>query len=276
MNIEDNLTYTVDDNDDFITSNNQNAIKIDGMSIILKNNALIIIVDILKDLIENCEITFSQNKIIIKTTDSLSCCFIDIELNDIFEKNELETKKICVNLNEFHKILSCKEKSDKCVIKFDDDFITIMYHTIHNSIDKYKLRLNYIDENNEEEYGELKINGNTKLYLSSSYFSQLCKKIKKFDDNMQIITNAKTNNVYFQTNNINLNLIKSDANLCKIKIHDDIHMKLLLKYLLLFSKSEKIADIVILKMDDNCSPIEIKYKFDKSKISFYLSSLIDD
>jgi proliferating cell nuclear antigen PCNA len=246
--------------------------------IILKNNLFINIIDLLKDLVEECLIIFNNDSIEIKTLDKNIVCLIDILLNDIYEECSLDNiKKITLKLSDFHTILSCKETNDTCKISFDDDYIKVIYTNKNNKKgNKYKLKLLY---NVENELGEPEILTNIQLILDSKYLSSLCKKIKKFDESLRLT--IENEDVMIKTGNnsiVELFLEKEDNKLKKVIINEpiDIDMKFLLSFLLLFSKAEKFTSDVLINIDDSQSPIELCYNFNNSYIKFYTPPQIED
>ena len=248
------------------------------MSVTLKDNTLFTLVDILKDLLEECIITFTKTSVKIKTIDSMMVCLINVELNDVYDKCKLKNdEQICVNLSELNKIFGCKDKTDSCEIKFNEEFITIIYkNESHKSVDKYKLKLLYGEY---EDIGDLEVEGNTQISMSSNYFSSLCKKLKKFDESIRIVTNKSNNDIHFKTGTedaVDLTLIKNEDKLKDVTIQEDLNLRLLLKYLLLFSKGEKFTDTVIINIDEVDTPLEIRYEFNNNIISFLLSPQIEE
>lgn len=248
--------------------------------ITLKNNLFINIIDLLKDLVEDCLIIFNDDNIEIKTLDKNRVCLIDIYLNNIYDEYKLsDTKKITLNLSDFYTMLSCKGNNDKCKICFEQDYIKIIYTNENNKKgDKYKLKLLYNDEN---DLGSPEILKNVQLIINSKYFSSLCKKIKKFDESLRFY--IKDNEVMIKTGNndiVELFLEKEDNKLKKyIKnpdMEEDINMKFLLSFFIYFSKADKFTDEVLINMDDSQSPIEISFNFDNSYINFYIPPQIEE
>ena len=254
--------------------------------IVLKNNLFINIIDLLKDLVEECLIVFNDDSIEIKTLDKNGICLIDIFLNDIYEEYKLnDIIKITLKLSDFYTILSCKGTNDICKISFNDDYIKIIYTNDNNKKgDKYKLKLLY---NNEEELGSPEILKNIKLILNSKYFSALCKKIKKFDESLRFFIPGNNEDYMIKTGNndiVELFLEKGDNKLKKVIIDKDyklttelgINMKFLLSFLILFSKSEKFSNEVFINIDDSANPVEFCYNFNNSYINFYIPPQIEE
>ena len=248
-------------------------------SVSLNANILANIVDLLSNLLEECVIVFTQEAVTIKTIDSSMVCLISVELNDIYTECKIkEDQEIGVCLADLNKILKCKGKKDDCKIKFSDgDSIQFIFTNENNKRgNKYKLKL--LDLDNEDP-GDPEIEPNNQLTLSSKYFSSLCKTIKSFDESLKIIIEKSTSDVLFLTgteDSVELVLEKDEDKLQSLKIEEDIQLRVILKYMLIFSKAEKFADEVTITIDDSESPLEISYEFGESFIKFYTSPQIED
>ena len=246
-------------------------------SVSLNGNILANIVDLLSNLVEECVIIFTTDSIRVKTIDRSMVCLISVELNDIYTECKIKAQQeIGVNLSDLNKIMSCN-KNNECKIKFNADDIQLIFSNENNKRgDKYKLKLLDLDS---EDPGDPEIEPNNQLTLSSKYFSDLCKKIKKFDESLKIVIEKSTSDVLFLTgtdDSVELTLEKNEDKLQSLKIEEDIQLRVLLKYMLIFSKAEKFTDEVSITIDDAESPLEISYEFGESFIKFYTSPQIED
>ena len=254
-------------------------------SITFKGDVFGNIIDLLTNLLETCVIIFTKESIRIKTIDSSMVCLISVELNDIYTECKLKTEQeIGVSLVELAKIMSCKGKNDDCKIKFNGDDIQLIFTNENNKRgDKYKLKLLDLEG---MDPGDPEIEPTTQMTLSSKYFAELCKKIQKFEDkkdgSLGISFEKLTSDVIFTTgseNMVELTLEKGEDKLESLKIEEDIKFRVLLRYILFFSKAEKFAEEVTLtihKEDDEMSPLEVSYEFGESYIKFHTSPQIED
>ena len=247
-------------------------------SVSLNGNIFGNIIDLLNNLLDECVIVFTQDSVTIKTIDSSMVCLINVELNDIYTECKLkEQQEIGVNLADLSKIMGCKNKKDDCKIKFNIDDIQLIFTNENNKRgDKYKLKLLDIDN---EDPGDPEIEPTNVMTLSSKYFSTLCKKINKFDESLAIEIEKNTSDVIFKTGSedtVELTLEKDEDKLQSLKIEEDIQLRVLMKYMLIFSKSEKFSDEVTITIDEADTPLEISYNFGESFIKFYTSPQIED
>lgn len=251
------------------------------MSVVLKNNDFVKIVDLLKDLKEDCVFTFTKKSIKINTIDDAQINFIKISLEDVYSQCKLKREvSINVNLKSLHKILQCMEKDEICEIKFKEDFIQLIFKNLkNNGHSKYKLKL-LVNEDDEEELDDIEVEQNATLQMSSKYFTSLCKKIGKFDESILIECNEEENEVLVKSgteDSVELKVVLEEGKLNKLIIEEDLRIMLLLKYLIIFTKGEKFTDQVTINITDENSPLEIIYIFENSYIKFYSSSQdIDD
>ena len=239
--------------------------------IILKNNKFIQIIDILKDLSEDCVIRFTKDSIIIKTIDKSMVNIIDVTLTDIFIKSTIK-KDIIININleQLNKVFSCKKKEDKTEINFLEDYVKIKYS--NDETDEYSTyKIHLLINNFDEDFPNIEIEKNTLFLIDSKYFTQQCKIIQKFDES--IIIESKGDDIFLKTGeNRNVNICIGKNNMNKIKIKNEIKIMVLLKYLLYFCKCEKIVDKVQIVIQDEETPLEITYKSEDCIIKFYTSS----
>lgn len=247
-------------------------------SVTLKGNLFGNIVELLTNLLEECVIVFTDTSIKVKTIDSSMVCLINVEINDIYTECKIkDDQEIGVNLSDLNKIMGCKNKNDECKIKFNGDDIQLIFTNENNKRgDKYKLKLLDLEF---ADPGDPEIEPNNQMVLSSKYFSTLCKKIKKFDDSLAIVIEKQTSDIMFKSGTeemVELTLEKGEDKLESLKIEDDIQLRVLLKYMLIFSKAEKFADEVTITIDEEDSPLEISYEFEGSSIKFYTSPQIDE
>ena len=245
--------------------------------ITLKGNEFGNMIDLLSSLLDDCAIVFTQTGITVKTIDSSMVCLINVNLKDVYVKSNIEDDvEISVKLADLNKILSCKSKNDLCTIKFNQDDIQLIYTNENNKRgDKYRLKLLDLDSSDP---GDLEVESTNEIVLSSAYFSTLCKKIKKFDESLVIVMEESTSDVMIQTGSddmVELVLEKGEDVMQSVKIQEDIKVRVLLKYLLLFCKAEKFTDDLTITIDDEESPLEISYEFGESFIKFYIAPQID-
>lgn len=105
-------------------------------SVILKDNTFMNVIDLLKDLLDECIIEFTKTSININTIDKMKISYIKINLEDVYKKCNLKKSvKININLVELQKIFKCQEKDESLKIVFKQDFIEIVF--VNNIYDTY-------------------------------------------------------------------------------------------------------------------------------------------
>lgn len=218
--------------------------------IIFNSNILYEVCQILKELVDNCLIVFNKDGFKINMVDKCLVSLINIQINHCYDDYNFldEQYKIVINITELLKILDCKENNQKIKFIFTDDFLEIFYYTQTENFDKFKLHL--LDENLVDELNEFDIEFSESIEISSRDLSKMCSKIKKFDNKMNIIIESDNLKLSSKNKTIELN-----DKLYKKSTHLDT--TLLLKYVLIFCKTDKL-----------CSNLEILYSNDQSPIKF--------
>lgn len=249
-------------------------------TITLKDNTFVKIVELLKDLKEECIFTFTKEAIKVNTIDEAQISFIQINLDDVYTECKLKKDiSICVNLAELYKILKCMEKDEICKIKFASDYIQLIFvNQTNDAYSKYKLKL--LDFEEEDEMEDIEVEANTTLVMASKYFTSLCKKVSRFDESLMIECDEDNNEVLIKSgteDSVELKIVEEAGKLNSLSIEEDLKVMLLLKYILIFTKGEKFSEQVTVNITDQYSPVEIMYNFDNSYIKFYTSTQdIDD
>lgn len=235
---------------------------------IFNNNILYDICQILKELVDHCLIKFNEDGFKIRMVDKNLVTLVNIDIKDYDSCNFVDGEyQIVINIVELLKILDCKESNQKIKFLFTPDFLEIFFYTDNESYDKFKLHL--LDENLVDKLNEFNLEFYNKIMFDSKYFSKMCNKIKKFDDKI---------NIHITNNNIKL----SSKNK-QIEINDNLEYEtndldtiLLLKYVTVFCKTDKItSELDILYSDDN-SPIKFLYKYKDSIIEYIITPQNDD
>ena len=237
-------------------------------TITLKDNTFFKIVDLLKDLKDDCIFTFTEKGIEINTIDEAQINFIQISLEDVYSVCKLKKKtSINANMKDLHKILNCMEKDETCQINFKSDFLQFVFKNQKNdAYSKYKLKLLDFDEDEILDSDDVPpVESNTTLVMASKYFTTLCKKVSKFDESLLVECNEEKNEVLIKSgteDSVELKIVEEEDKVKTLSIEEDLKVMVLLKYLLIFSKGEKFTEQVTLNMEDGNSPIEIVYKFE--------------
>lgn len=236
-------------------------------TVILKDDNLINILQIFKDLHDTCTLFFKTDAVYAKFMDKNLVSVTEMKL-DCYEKNKLkEETEISFNIEEILKIFSCKKRDSKINLLFKKDKIFIKFVEDNKKYEKYTLKLVNTEDTNDFE--SISINSNYKIQMFSDNLTKICKKISKFDDTM-VLKAKQQSKVLFQTQNEDVEIYHGDHDDNHIIISEDLEMKLMLKYLNIFTKCDKMSDIVILNIENEEMPIEMIYNFDDSHIKFYL------
>lgn len=233
------------------------------------------LVDLLKDLKEECTLIFTKTSIEVSTIDDAQVNFIRVSLEDVYSECKLKKEvSIYVNLKNLLKILKCIDKDEICQIKFNIEYIQLIFINQKNEgYSKYKLRLLHREE--EEEMEDPEIEENLTMVMTSSYLSSLCKKISKFDESLLIECIEEENEVLVKSGTddlVEFKLVEEQGKLNKLSIEEDLRIMVLMKFMLVFVKAEKFSEQVIINIQDENSPLEIIYNFGNSFIRFYTSS----
>lgn len=220
--------------------------------IIFNSNILYEVCQILKELVDNCLIVFNKDGFKINMVDKCLVSLINIEIRNCYvDYNFLDDHyKVVISISELLKILDCKENNQKIKFIFTNDFLEIFYYTQTEKFDKFKLHL--LDENLVDELNEFDIEFSESIELLSRDLSKMCNKIKKFDDKMNII--IENDNLKLSSKNKTIEL---NDKLYKNSSHLDT--TLLLKYVLIFCKTDKLSNNLQLLYSDNQSPIKFVY-----------------
>lgn len=240
--------------------------------VIFNTDVLIDLCQILKELVEHCLIVFNKDGFKIKMVDRCLVSLIDINIKNCYDdSNFLEDEyKIVINMNELLKILDCKENNQKIKFLFTDEYLEIYYYTESEKYDKFKLHL--LNENLVDEVNDFELNFDNKIDINSKYFSKMCNKIKKFDEKINI--QIEDNNLKLSSLNKNIE-INDVLNVKK----ENINITLLLKYILIFCKTEKFSSNVEILYSNNELPIKFIYNHDKlvdSTFEFIITPIIDN
>jgi hypothetical protein len=261
MNIEEPGSVIVKYNDPDIKKN----------YVLFKNNILYEVCVILKDLVEECRITFTKEGFYIKMIDKSLVCLLDISIKNCYERsNLLDGEKVVVmNLKSLMNILDCKERDQQIKIIFGEDNMLIHFYQNISNCDKFKIHL--LDENLIDPMQDFHMEFNHNYVINSKQFSNICSKIKKFDDKFRIKFSLENNkNVRFISKNelIQLNANIQNNQLVSVDIDEDLEVLLLLKYIHIFCKSDKFSKNLIVNLIDGNHPIEMKYILDKLEDSY--------
>ena len=243
-------------------------------TIILKDNTLVNIIDLLKDLLEECIISFTKESIKINTIDKSMTSFIDIKVVDVYEKCTLKKDTVInLRLEDLHKVLASKDKNEKIQITFKQDTIEVKFINNENEgYGKYKIKLLQVE--NFDEIPDIDVEPNTQLVMASKYFTSLCRKIKKFDESLLIECNEDDNEVLIKSgteDSVELKIVEEQGKLNKLTIEEDVKIMVLLKFIMAFTKGDKFSEQVIINIQDECSALELIYQFEDSYIKFYTS-----
>ena len=235
-----------------------------------EKNYFINIINILKDLLEDCVIKFTSDTIEISTLDKSMINIINIKLKNIFqESNIVEPIRINLKLDNLHKILGCKKKNNNIEIVFkNEEYIQVQY-VMPNNTEIYKIHLLQLDE--DEESLNLDLEKNISFQSNAKYFTENCKNISKFDEsiiitslNDEIIFKSKKGDVIYKN--------KNNEYISNIKIEENVSILIYLKYINIFCKCDKFIDNVKINIETDSSPLEILYENDDCFIQFYTSS----
>lgn len=239
---------------------------------IFNSNILYDICQILKELVDHCLIIFNKDGFKIETVDKCLVSLIKVNIKNCYHSyNFIDNEyKMVIDINQMLKILDCKESNQKIKFLFEQDVLEIYYYTETESYDKFKLRL--LDENLVEELNDFDISFDNKITLKSKYLSKMCTKIKKFDDKMNITINNNNLKLSSENKQIEINDILNSKS-------PDINVTLLLKYILIFCKTEKLSNDLEILYSDNNTPLKFLYKQDDkndSIIEYIITPLNDD
>jgi proliferating cell nuclear antigen PCNA len=252
---------------------NINIFKLNMSSVTLKDNTFVKVIDILKDLLDECCLKFTKKGIEINTICKYKISFIMINLVDIYKKCNLKKNiTITVNLSELQKILKCQEKDENLIINLKNNVMELIFENeVANSLSKYKLKLL---ENDDDECPEIEIEENTKLELSAKYFTSLCKKINNFDECLKIECKKKDETILFKSGSediVEIQLGLGADKLSNMCVKENMKTVLTLKMLMSFAKAEKFTDKLLIIMEEDDMPVKLEYNFGESYIIFFLS-----
>lgn len=238
--------------------------------IIFNSNVLYDLCQILKELVDHCLIIFDKDGFKINLVDKCLVSLANININNCYNScNFLNNEiKIIININELLKILDCKESNQKIKFIFTNNFLEIYYYTEQESFDKFKLHL--LDENLVDDLNNFDFLFENKINIKSKYLNKMCNKIKKFDNKMVLC--IEENNLKLSSLNeqieINKNLEINSSNLTVI---------LLLKYILIFCKTEKLSNDLEIFYSNDESPIKFLFKPNSnSTIEYIITPNNDD
>lgn len=238
--------------------------------LIFNSNVLYDLCQILKELVDHCLIVFDNEGFKINLVDKCLVSLININIKNCYHSCNFlsDNFKIVVNINELLKILDCKESNQKIKFIFTDDFLEIYYYTEKDSYDKFKLHL--LDENLVDELNDFDFVFENSINLKSKYLNKMCGKIKKFDDKMVLCIENNNLKLSSQNEQIEINeVINENLN--------SLNVVLLLKYILIFCKTEKLSNDLEIFYSDNQSPIKFVYKKDiNSTIEYIITPNNDD
>lgn len=241
---------------------------VDKIIILNENNNFINIIDILKDLLDECIIKFTRDSIEINTVDKSMINLINIKLTNIYQESNIETPiLINVKLEDLHKILCCHKNNSNIKIIFKEDKIHIKY-VMDRNIETYKIKLLQLEDN---ETFNLNLEQNVSFNINSKYFTQICKNISKFDES--IIISSFNNNIIFKAKNDMVNIEnENNDNITNINISNNKSILIYLKYLLYFSKCDKFIDNVKINIDSEFNPLELLYESENCFIQFFTTA----
>ena len=239
-------------------------------TITFENDDIINVLRIFKDLHDICTLNFKKDAIYAKFMDKNLVSVIDMKL-DCYKTNKLKTERqITFNLEDILKIFGCKKRDSYISFKFNSDNILIKFIDESKKYEKYKLKLVNIEDENELGDGEIQHGDIVSIKMFSEELSNICKKITKFDDTMAVVTSG--DKLFFNTAaDENVEIFFGVADDENIKIGNDVRINLMTKYMNIFTKCDKLSDIVTINMEDDETPIEMVYEFENSIIRFYLS-----
>jgi len=250
--------------------------------VLFKNNILYEVCVILKDLVDEFRITFTEEGFYIKMIDKSLVCLLDISIKNCYERSNLLNgdKEVVMNLKSLMNILDCKEREQQIKIIFDEDDILIHFCQNSSNCDKFKIHL--LEENLIDPVQDFHMEFDHNYVINSKEFSNICNKIKKFDDKFRIkFSSENNNNIIFESKNglIQLNADLNNNQLVSIDIDEDVEVLLLLKYIHIFCKSDKFSKNLIVNLIDKNKPIEMIYNLDESAnsyVKFIISPQNDD
>ena len=200
--------------------------------VLFNNNILYEVCVILKDLVEEFRITFTKEGFYIKMIDKSLVCLLDISIKNCYERSNLLNGDIVLvmNLKSLMNVLDCKERDQQIKIIFDEDYISLHFYQYISNCDKFKINL--LDENLIDPVQDFNMEFDHNYVINSKQFSNVCSKIKKFDDKFRIRFLIENNdNITFESKNglIQLNSNLDNKQLVSLDITDDVEVLLLLK-----------------------------------------------
>ena len=214
--------------------------------------------------------------------DKSLVCLLDISIKNCYERSNLLNGDIVLvmNLKSLMNVLDCKERDQQIKIIFDEDYISLHFYQYISNCDKFKINL--LDENLIDPVQDFNMEFDHNYVINSKQFSNVCSKIKKFDDKFRIRFLIENNdNITFESKNglIQLNSNLDNKQLVSLDITDDVEVLLLLKYIHIFCKSDKFSKNLIVNLIDKNNPIEMTYildNLDDSYVKFIISPQNDD
>ena len=235
----------------------------------------ITVVDILKDITDECVFTFNKNEIKVITFDSGLSCLSDIVLTKPYSKVALnEEKSIGLNLKDFYNKLKLKKEDDTMILTFNDNTINIKFQNPEKkkSSSSFKMKLLNIDEVDVE----LDLDFSNNISMSSSYFSKIINDIKRFGDEIILSGNKETVDFKSGEDDVCITCSDEDEEMNSIENETEFDISFLLKFFISIKKAEKITDNVLLNLEDSENPLIIKYDKKNTKIHFIVSPRIRD
>lgn len=242
-----------------------------------------VVIDAIKDLVNEVNFVFQEKGLIITTVDSSHVTLVNGLLSSqFFDTFQVSFKDVSiqqqvtlgVSLLELSKILRCGNTSDQLEILYSEisskDVLVLKFSgstnaTVHlKLVDIESLSNIQVPSNFQYDYEE---------FISCGDFNKTCRSLSSFTDDVIITRTSKGLDLSGRGDAVD----KAEFNIAlSTRYRVPYQHKFSLKYLDLFAKASSLSSVVILKLKAN-SPLLVHYELERASfIEFYLAPVLEE
>ncbi|MEW5312813.1 MAG: hypothetical protein WDW38_004419 [Sanguina aurantia] len=245
------------------------------------------IVDVLKELVKECNFEISSEGIKLQAMDQSHVCLVTFQLRaDGFEEGNFRCDKpghLGINVENLQKILKCAGNEDALSLKADDggDVLTLMFESSNRErISDFDLKLMSIDTETldipDQEYA-------SEIKMPSTEYQRICRDLGSIGDTVAVSTSKEGVKFSTQGDVGTANITcrhstaseKDDENVT-VLIAEPVCLTFALRYLNNFAKATSLSPCVRIGLSKDV-PVSVEYLIgDLGYMKFFLAPKIEE
>ena len=241
----------------------------------IQANSFKSIFEVLKDILNDVNIYFTPENIIIRTLDTARAALVDLILNaENFE--EYKCKNECVagiNITNSFKLLKPITNNDTLSMSYNPEFLSFK---IENELKKLKTQFSLkLLEIDEDKIQIPEIDTKVTTVMNSSEFQRICRDMTNISN--EITITRENNHIVFECDGDFANQKTSIECVDNENFEGKLSGTYSLKYLNLFTKSTGLCSSVQIMMEKEMRFLILKYSVaNLGELKFYLATKVNE